>query len=63
MCGVPYHALEGYLSKLVQKGLQGGNRRAGGGSEDGKRSCEERGNPGRYAGDHYQFPGFGGVEE
>ena len=22
MCGVPYHALEGYLSKLVQKGYK-----------------------------------------
>ena len=29
MCGVPYHALEGYLSKLVQKGYKVANRRAG----------------------------------
>ena len=42
MCGVPYHAVEGYLSRLVQKGYKGRHRRADGGSETGKGTCGKR---------------------
>ena len=48
MCGVPYHAVEGYLSKLVQKGYKVAIR---------KGACKEGSNPRRYAGYHHQFPG------
>ena len=45
MCGVPYHAVEGYLNKLVANGLQGCHLRAGGRSEAGKGTGQARGHP------------------
>ena len=58
-----FHTEDALVRPVSYTHLDVYKRQAGGGSEDGKRSCEERGNPGRYAGYHYQFPGFGGVEE
>ena len=40
MCGVPYHALDSYLSRLVQKGYKVAIRRADGGSEACQGPCE-----------------------
>ena len=34
MCGVPYHAVEGYLNKLVSKGYKVANLRTGGRSKN-----------------------------
>ena len=59
MCGVPYHAVDSYLNRLVQKGLQGSHCRADGGSEAGKGPCEARGDPGGNSRHHYQRPGSG----
>ena len=36
MCGVPYHAADGYIARLVQEGLPRRRLRAGGGSEEGQ---------------------------
>ena len=49
MCGVPFHAVDGYLAKLVQKGLPRRDLRAGRGSEEGEGARQARGRPRRLA--------------
>ena len=63
MCGVPYHALEGYLSKLVQKGYKVAIGEQVEDPKTAKGLVKREVIRVGYAGDHYQFPGFGGVEE
>ena len=51
MCGVPYHAADGYIARLVKKGYPRRHLRAGGGSEEGQGRRQARGRAGRVAGD------------
>lgn len=50
MCGVPFHAVESYLTRLVSRGYKVAHLRAGRGSEAGERTCETRGGPYCHAG-------------
>ena len=46
MCGVPYHAADGYIARLVHQGTQGGHLRADGGSAAGEEAGAPRGDAG-----------------
>ena len=63
MCGIPYHAVEGYLNKLVAKRTQGCHLRAGGRSEAGKGTGQARGHPDRDAGNEPGYAGAGRIQE
>ena len=43
MCGVPFHAADGYIARLVQEGLSRRHLRAGRGSEEGQGARQARG--------------------
>ena len=58
MCGVPFHAVDSYLYRLVQKGYKVAIA-ADGRSQAGKRTGKTRGDPCGNTGNHYQCPGFG----
>ena len=60
MCGVPYHAVEGYLSRLVQKGYKVAIAEQMEDPKTGKGPCEAGGNPGGDAGNPDKFTGSGG---
>ena len=47
MCGVPFHAADGYLAKLVKKGLPRRDLRAGRRPEEGQGTRQARGRPRR----------------
>ena len=49
MCGVPYHAADGYISKLVRKGFQGRDLRADGRSATRQETGATRGDAGRHS--------------
>lgn len=63
MCGVPYHAVDSYLYKLVQKGYKVGHRRADGGPQISKGTGKTGGDPCGHTGNHYQQPGTGRDEK
>ena len=46
MCGVPYHAVDAYLPKLLRAGLQGRHLRAGRGPQGGQGRRQARGHQG-----------------
>ena len=50
MCGVPFHAADGYIARLVKKGLPRRHLRAGGGPEEGQGARQARGRARRLAG-------------
>ena len=49
MCGVPFHAADGYIARLVRKGFRVAVVRAGRGSEEGQGAGPARSRPGRLA--------------
>ena len=49
MCGVPYHAVETYLQKLIEKGLQGRHLRADDRPGAGQGAGRARGHPRGHA--------------
>ena len=51
MCGVPYHSVESYLTRLLRKRVSHRHLRADGGSQAHQEDCEARGDPGAVAGD------------
>ena len=51
MCGVPYHAAEGYIGKLIRQGLQGGDLRADGSTQPGEETGAARSDARGDAGD------------
>ena len=42
MCGVPYHAAENYIARLIKRGAQSGDLRADGGAGAGEEDCAAR---------------------
>ena len=50
MCGVPYHAVDGYLTRLVSKGYKVAIWRTGRRSEECERTCKTGYSPCRYPG-------------
>ena len=50
MCGVPFHAVDGYIARLVQEGLPRRDLRAGRGSEEGQGPRQARSRARRLAG-------------
>ncbi len=59
MCGVPYHAAEVYINRLVGEGLQGGDLRADGGPQGSQGDGEKRGHPRGHTGNQSEYPGTG----
>ena len=49
MCGVPHHAADGYIARLVQEGVPRRHLRADGGSQEGQGARPARGRAGRLA--------------
>jgi DNA mismatch repair ATPase MutS len=49
MCGVPYHAADGYITRLVKQGLPRRHLRAGRGPEEGQGRRQARGGARRVA--------------
>ena len=49
MCGVPFHAADGYIARLVRKGFRVAVVRAGRGSEEGQGARPARSRPRRLA--------------
>ena len=58
MCGVPFHAVDGYIARLVKKRLPRRDLRSGRGSAQGQGHRQARGRPRRLAGhaDRRQLP-------
>ena len=63
MCGVPYHAVESYLNKLVQKGYKVAIAEQMEDPKTGQGTCEAGSHPGGHARNDHEFPGTGGVKE
>ena len=58
MCGVPFHAVDSYLNKLVQKGFKVAIAEQMEDPKAAKGLVRRDGDPGSHAGNHYQRPGF-----
>lgn len=59
MCGVPFHAVDSYLYRLVQKGYKVAIAEQMEDPKLAKGLVKRRGDPCGNAGNHYQCPGFG----
>ncbi len=59
MCGVPFHAVDSYLYRLVQKGYKVAIAEQMEDPKAGKRTGKTGGDPCGNTGNHYQRPGIG----
>ncbi len=63
MCGVPYHAVENYLTQAAAQGISHRDLRPDGGPEAHQEDCAARGDAGAVAGDGAGFGAGAGAEQ